>query len=168
MGRDRRVGAAEGQTNFLHGRCIGRNARFLARATTTWRERRARIWTPHVPIHPFERLPPTRLPTACVMLMLVWAFLTIVMLVTVPSAHAAAVAALLGAGDPRAAAALVAAWPADVRTTATFLVRFDFLYDLAHNNAVALLCLWAARRRGGTAALAAAPAAAWMLWLRRR
>lgn len=45
-----------------------------------------------------------------------------------------------------------------------FILGFDFLYDLVHNNAVALCVVWAAAGRSA-GLVAAGSFLAWLLWL---
>ncbi len=115
--------------------------------------------------HPFERLPDRALRVACVSLLVAWAVLTVVLAAAVPLAHMRELLRLLAAEGAGEAAAQVAAWSPAVRTSVGFVVRFDYLYDVVHNNAVALLCLWAARRLARPTATKAARLAAWVLWL---
>lgn len=115
--------------------------------------------------HPFERLSLHAVGTAALALLAVWFVLTMLLAAAVPVAHLAQLAHLLRAADANAAAALVAAWSPDLRATAGFVLGFDFIYDLTHDNAVALLCIWAARRHGGRRVVVTARAVAWVVWL---
>ena len=115
--------------------------------------------------HPLERLSPGGTRTACLVLFLLWGLLTIVLVTVVPLDHGRELWRVLHAADSAEAAAIVAGWSSDVRASARFLIRFDFAYDVVHNNAVALLCLWAARRLGGRRAWVAARTVAWLMWL---
>ena len=115
--------------------------------------------------HPFERLSLNATRTFCLALFLLWGLLTIALVTVVPLGHARELWRVLHAADAAEAAASVAGWSSDVRASARFLVRFDFAYDVVHNNAVALLCLWAARRLGSSRASATARIVAWTMWL---
>jgi hypothetical protein len=115
--------------------------------------------------HPLERLSPPATKTSCLALFLLWGLLTIVLVTVVPPGHARELWRVLHSADAGEAAAIVAGWPSDVRASARFLIRFDFLYDVVHNNAVALLCLWAAHRLGSGRAWATARVVAWLMWL---
>jgi hypothetical protein len=103
--------------------------------------------------------------TWCLALFVLWGVLTIVLVTVVPLDHARGLWRVLHAAGAGEAAAIVGGWSSDVRASARFLIRFDFLYDVVHNNAVALLCLWAARRLGSGRAGATARIVAWTMWL---
>jgi hypothetical protein len=118
-----------------------------------------------MPCHPFERLPLGAARVSALALLGAWLLLTMLLAAALPAEHAAQLAGFLRVADARDATALVAAWPAEVRATAGFVLGFDFLYDLVHNNAVALLAVWAARRHGGRRVMVAARAVAWTMWL---
>jgi hypothetical protein len=115
--------------------------------------------------HPFERLSDRVLRAACLALLLVWVLLTGVLVAAVPLDHARELLDFLSAGTATDAAARAGAWSGDVRASARFVLYFDFLYDVVHDNAVALLCAWAARRLASRAAVMLARVVAWTLWL---
>lgn len=119
---------------------------------------------PLVP-HPFEGLSERSLRVACLALLLAWMLLTGVLVAVVPLDHARELLDFLHAGTATDAAGRAGAWSADVRASARFVLYFDFLYDVVHDNAVALLCVWAARRVASRAAVMVARVVAWTLWL---
>ena len=94
-----------------------------------------------------------------------WGLLTLVLVWAVPPSHIAALGALLEAADPGARSAILRSWVPDVLASLAFLIGFDFLYDVVHNNAVALIVVWGAVRRGTRRARAVGRVMAWLLWL---
>ncbi len=118
-----------------------------------------------MPDHPFERLSTWAARASALSLLAAWLLLTLLLAAVVPAEHGAQLVRFLGAADARGAAAIVAAWSPDMRATAGFVIGFDFLYDLVHDNAVALLCIWAARLLGGARVMLAARVVAWTMWL---
>lgn len=114
--------------------------------------------------HPFERLSLPRIRVACLTLLLLRALLTVVLFAAVPLDHAHELLRFLHANDASEAAGIVATWPPGVRATARFLIGVDFLYDAVHNNAVALLCMWAALRLGSYGFNVTARIVAWVMW----
>jgi hypothetical protein len=83
----------------------------------------------------------------------------------VPAAHLAEITKLTKAIEPGARQTILASWETGVAVSFSFLLGFDFLYDLVHNNAAALLAVWGAVRRGTKAARLLARTSAWVLWL---
>jgi hypothetical protein len=94
-----------------------------------------------------------------------WAILTIGLFTWVEPEHMDALLRFLRAGDAGAARAELSAWSPATRAAAAAIVRFDFLYDLVHNNAVALWCIWAAQRLAAPGVITLARAVAWTMWL---
>jgi hypothetical protein len=83
----------------------------------------------------------------------------------VPLDDVSALGALLEATDPGARRVILESWTPDVVASLAFLVGFDFLYDLVHNNAAALVAVWGAVRRDTRLARAVAGTSAWVLWI---
>jgi hypothetical protein len=96
-----------------------------------------------IPRHPFDHLPEGRVRSYAVLLFLAWAALTGILLWAAPRSGAVELAF---AGTPDEAARVVSALSDRDRISFSFMLGFDLLYDLVHNNAVALACIWASRR----------------------
>jgi len=83
----------------------------------------------------------------------------------VPAAHVAEITKLTAATKPGAPRTILESWDTGIAVSFSFLLGFDFLYDLVHNNAAALLAVWGAVRRGTRPSRLLARTAAWVLWL---
>ncbi len=90
-----------------------------------------------------------------------WVGLSAILVWAVPPEHIGEVNRLVSAPTLPAAAAVLDSWEPSVARSFSFLLGYDFLYDLVHNNAVALLVVWGARR----ARIGWAEQIAWLLWL---
>jgi len=88
--------------------------------------------------HPYETLDARTLATATLGLAAFTILLTAILAHEVPSEVRREVARLLGAESGAPAAAVLAAWDREVYQAFSFMLGFDFLYDIVHNNAVAL------------------------------
>ena len=117
-----------------------------------------------MPKHPLELLSEATIRKASIWLLAAWALLTLLLVAVLPYELLGGITALAGAPDSAEASAIVASWRPALRAGAAFLVGFDFLYDLVHNNAVACACLWGATS-GRPRHLLVARAFAWALWL---
>jgi hypothetical protein len=144
------------------GRRWGRELGSAARAGNPIPVRRRRI-----PLirHPLQRLGTKPLAVAMVSLAASFVCLTVILVYTVPPSTRSHIGDLLAADSLAAATAVLSTWGADTYRTFAFLLGFDFLYDVVHNNAVAVFAIWGARRVAATSALHAASATAWVLWL---
>jgi len=115
--------------------------------------------------HPYTALETRQLGVATVALGTAWALLTILLLQAVPLVDFPKIGRILGASTAADLSAVLADWtPATLRSFA-FLLGFDLLYDLVHNNAAAVYALWASRICARPWAERLAAAAAWLLWL---
>lgn len=56
-------------------------------------------------------------------------------------------------------------WDPGIAASLSFLLGFDFLYDVVHNNAAALFAIWGAVRRDTRLARSVGAMTAWVLWL---
>ena len=81
-----------------------------------------------------------------------------------PIDHFAQIRRLMEATEPDARDAL-SSLDSSIVVSLSFLVGFDFLYDVVHNNAAALFAVWGAVRRNTRLARAVAGLTAWVLWL---
>ena len=115
--------------------------------------------------HPFERIPPPALFRSALLLWLVFGALSVILFHAMPLADAGRVVEFTGAGSPEGASAAWAGMPERLRISLAFVVGFDFLYDLVHNNAVALGCIWAARQLRTGPLFRLGRLLAWVLWL---
>ena len=116
-----------------------------------------------MPTHPFERLSAQALRAGTIALFATWVMLTIVLGLAVPLEMLPKVAQMAAAGSAANATALLSEWATEERQAASFLVGFDFLYDIVHNNAVAMGILLASLTAGRGRPVARS--FAWALWL---
>jgi hypothetical protein len=115
--------------------------------------------------HPYHALSMRSLRAATIGAGAAWALLTLVLVAAVPVADIAELRRLLQAREPAAAGAVLASWGPGVTASLSFLLGFDFLYDIVHNNAAALFAVWGAARLRTRPARPVAAATAWVLWL---
>ena len=114
--------------------------------------------------HPYEALPARILRAATFGTASTWGLLTLILLWAVPVDHIAQLRGLVEAtGSARTS--ILESWGPSVVASVGFLLGFDFLYDVAHNNAVALFVVWGAVRRGTRIARSVGAVTAWVLWL---
>ena len=115
--------------------------------------------------HPHEALSARTLRAATVGTLAAWGFLTLVLAWAVPVADVAQIGTLMEATEPGARRAILGGWEPSVAVSLAFLLGFDFLYDLVHNNAAAFFAVWGAVRRDTPLARSVAGGTAWVLWL---
>ena len=115
--------------------------------------------------HPLQRLDAKLLPLATIALALFLILLTAILVYTVPSGVRSSIGDLLAAQSTDSANAVLSTWSPRIYRTFSFLLGFDFLYDIVHNNAVAVFVIWGAIRLASTSALILASATAWVMWL---
>jgi hypothetical protein len=119
-----------------------------------------------IPLHPFERLTVEQLRLGSLILAAAAIVLTALLAYAVPADDLSRIfAGLTSSWTAAGLQEVVRAWPERTRLSATFLFGFDTLFDVVHNNAVAFLCVWAARRNGTASALVTARTLAWIMWL---
>jgi hypothetical protein len=118
-----------------------------------------------MPSHPYEALSARTLRAATIGTGAAWALLTLILVWAVPLSDIAGVQALLEARDPQTAGAVLASFEPTLTASLSFLLGFDFLYDVVHNNAAALFAVWGAVGRRTAAAQTVAATTAWILWL---
>jgi len=111
-------------------------------------------------LHPFERLSIRGLRLWCLWVVGGWAAMSVVLFASIPM-HQLAEAIQL-AGDP---AADPGQWSAEARISVAYLIGADYLYDVLHNNAAALLALLGARLLGHGGVTWVARGIAWTMWL---
>jgi hypothetical protein len=114
--------------------------------------------------HPYDALSVRTLRAAMIVTASAWGLLTLVLVWAVPIADIAELRRLLEV-EPAARSSVLQSWEPSVVASICFLLGFDFLYDVVHNNAVAFFVLWGANRRDTPSARAAGTAVAWVLWL---
>lgn len=117
-----------------------------------------------MPSHPYEALSVRTLRAATIVASLAWALLTLILVWAVPMADIRELQRLLEEAGP-AQRSILLSWQPSVVASVSFLLGFDFLYDVVHNNAVALFVLWGAVGRNTRRARAVGVAMAWLLWL---
>jgi len=115
--------------------------------------------------HPFEKLTRHQLAWATALVGAAWALLTAVLVHAISTHEIAQIQRLLEASSPVVASSVLSEWPASVFSSFAFLLGFDLLYDVVHNNATALFAIWGARRLGHPVAALAGRGIAWVLWL---
>jgi hypothetical protein len=117
------------------------------------------------PSHPYEALSVRSLRAATVGTAFAWGLLTLILVWAVPAAQLAELRTLLETTEPAAARAILESWGPSLVLSFAFLLGFDFLYDVVHNNAVALLAVWGAVRCDTRLARSVGAMTAWVLWL---
>jgi hypothetical protein len=118
---------------------------------------------PHLP-HPYARLDRAHLRLWSWSLLGAWALLTPILVWAAPGRSEFTIPDLAVAGSAAAAEEILSHWsPAD-RTAFAFILGFDLLYDLVHNNAVAFCVAWAAADRSRPL-IAVGSWLCWLLWL---
>jgi len=115
--------------------------------------------------HPYEALSARTLRAATVGTLAAWGFLTLVLAWAVPVTDVAQVGTLMEATEPGARSAILGGLEPSVAVSLAFLLGFDFLYDVVHNNAAAFFAVWGAVRRDTRLARSVAGGTAWVLWL---
>ncbi len=115
--------------------------------------------------HPYEALSVRSLRAATIGTGSAWVLLTLILVSAVPVSDVAELRRLMEASEPAAARAILASWGPSVTTSLSFMLGFDFLYDVIHNNAAAVFAIWGAVRRRTRLARSAAAVTAWVLWL---
>lgn len=115
--------------------------------------------------HPFDTLDQRHVVAATAGLALSFVILTAVLLHAVPVEDLSRIRDLAQASSNSVARSLLAEWPSSTLEAFSFLLGFDLLYDLVHNNAVALFAIWGARRLSSGKARFAASVTAWIMWL---
>ncbi len=118
-----------------------------------------------IPRHPFDRLSTRATVIAATLLGVSVVLLTLIILAFVSASDQAHIAALVGASSADAVAALLADWTPRTLESFSFLVGFDYLYDIVHNNAVALFVIWGGRRVGTELGRSLGSLTAWTMWL---
>ena len=116
-------------------------------------------------VHPYQALPVRNLRAATIAAAWAWVLLTLILFWAVPLADVADVQRLVSAPEPDAARDILRSWGPSVGRSFSFLLGFDFLYDVVHNNAAALLAVWGAARQQTRLAHSVAAVTAWVLWL---
>jgi hypothetical protein len=115
-------------------------------------------------MHPYVKLEQERLRFWTLCLLWTWAILTPVLVWAAPGRSDYTIPDLAVAGSIDAAQQILSHWsPAD-RQAFAFILGFDFLYDLVHNNAVAFAVVWAAANRPHRW-VSVGSVLAWFLWL---
>ena len=115
-------------------------------------------------MHPYAELARARQRFWALFLIGAWVLLTPILVWAAPGRSDFTIPDLAVAGSPAAAQEILSHWlPAD-RLAFAFILGFDFLYDLVHNNAVAFSVAWAAASRS-VRWVAAGSLLAWLLWL---
>jgi hypothetical protein len=115
--------------------------------------------------HPYEALSVHDLRAATFGAASAWGVLTVILVWAVPIATIAELRALLETTEPAAARAILESWELSTVASLSFLLGFDFLYDVVHNNAAAFFAVWGAVRRDTRLARSVGAMTAWMLWL---
>jgi hypothetical protein len=118
-----------------------------------------------MPSHPYEALSVRMLRCSTIAAAAAWGLLTLIMFWAVPIADIGELGKLMHAGGTVARSAILESWGPPVVAAISFLLGFDFLYDVVHNNAVALFVVWGVARCDTPIARSVGVVAAWVLWL---
>ena len=89
---------------------------------------------------------------------------TVILAVAVSAEHRNAITNFVVA-DAALASTELSRWDSATRESFQFVLGFDFLYDLVHNNVAAMLLVWGALRSAQRWAFQLANVFAWVLWL---
>ena len=115
-------------------------------------------------VHPFLNLPLETVRRWSKILVIAFLVTTVILGTVVPAEHRSAIANFVLA-DAALAPAELSRWDSATRESFQFVLGFDFLYDLVHNNLVAMLLAWGAILSAQRWALQLASAFAWILWM---
>ena len=115
--------------------------------------------------HPLDRLELGQLRSATIAAAAAVGLLTAILFSSVSVEDLSRIEELLGASSSSAALALLTSWPQSTFQAFSFMLGFDLLYDLVHNNAVALFAIWGARRLSTPGAQIIGSLVAWVMWL---
>jgi hypothetical protein len=113
--------------------------------------------------HPYEALSVRNLRAATLGTASAWALLTIILVWAVPVSQLAELQTLVEATEPAARRAILESWEPSVVASLSFVLGFDFLYDIVHNNAAALFAVWGAVRCDTRRARSVGAVTAWVL-----
>jgi hypothetical protein len=94
--------------------------------------------------HPYVRLGRAELRRPTLILFGAWLLLTPILVWAAPGRSDFTIPDLAVAGSVEAAAEILSHWSDSDRLAFAFILGFDLLYDLVHNNAMALLVAWVA------------------------
>lgn len=114
--------------------------------------------------HPYLSVPKPSLRFWSIVVTAAFLVSTSILAIAVPASQIEAVANFVQS-ESSVAQVILDQWDTSLRSTFGFMLGFDFLYDLVHNNLVALLVAWGAKRTGVAWTLALASVIAWILWL---
>ena len=114
-------------------------------------------------MHPYANLEPDRLRFWTLCLLGAWVILTPVLIWAAPARSDYTIPDLAVAGSVGAAQEILGHWLPTDRQAFAFILGFDFLYDLVHNNAVAFGVVWASANRP-PGWISAGSVLAWLLW----
>jgi len=118
--------------------------------------------------HPFQNLDLTNQQRASFLVLALLTGATAIFSVAVPFEHFLLVVQLIGAqsGD---VLPLISNWTIAERQSFAFMIGYDFVFDILHNNAAALFVVWGAARLNVRSAcpneLMIAAWLAWAMWL---
>ena len=114
--------------------------------------------------HPFDSLERRSLVIAVWLFAAGFCVLSAILFFTIPSEEFARIQELAHMGSPANAQTVLRSWPHSTFLAFSFLLGFDFLFDLVHNNGVALFAIWGAQRLSNRAAKMLATCIAWLMW----
>ena len=115
--------------------------------------------------HPFDRIGQRHLALATVGLVVAFGLLTAILIASVPIQDFARIREFVQARPSAAAREVLADWPPSTFQAFSFMLGFDLLYDVIHNNGVAIFSVWGAKRAATAYAVVAASLTAWVMWL---
>jgi len=115
-------------------------------------------------MHPFLNLPLETVRRWAKILLIAFLVTTVILGTAVPAEHRSAIANFVLA-DAALAPGELGRWDSATRESFQFVLGFDFLYDLVHNNLVAMLLAWGAILSAQRWAIRLASVFDWILWL---
>jgi hypothetical protein len=116
--------------------------------------------------HPFERVPPGALRRWAIPLLVLDVAVGVPLLANIEAGPGfRGLTALVFAGSPEAAAAVLSTWtPAD-RIHVAFANGLDYLWGFLYANSMALACIWAGRVGATPSWRTTASLLAWLCWV---
>ena len=118
--------------------------------------------------HPIQELNLLKLQRATLLVSALLTGATAIFLVAVPLEHFLLVVQLIGAPSSDVLT-LISGWTIAERQSFAFMIGYDFVFDILHNNAAALFVIWGAARLNARSAcpneMMIAAWLAWAMWL---
>ena len=113
--------------------------------------------------HPYTRLSTLELKVSSLGSAILFLVSIVIFAKSVPLAHINAVSLFVQSSD-ETAQALLTNWNSQIRESFRFMLGYDYLFDIIHNNLVALFVVWGAKRLATYAVLSLSAFVSWVLW----